>query len=139
MTNEEKEFEKINSEFFDFEDIHYDKIKKGVMQAYLDGQKAGYEQCEKTQPFNDHKCNNCARMTVSQDEYISTKEEQCRDYEEENERLKADLEEAWKHCKAVDDVNAKLRCCGNCKHYPPKTCQYADVCSADYDRWEVKE
>lgn len=34
----------------------------------------------------------------------------------EIEQLKADLEEARSHCKEVDEVNAKLRCCDNCKH-----------------------
>lgn len=63
--------------------------------------------------------------------------------EKENSQLKSDLEEARSHCKAVDEVNAKLRNCVNCKHRPMqptnKMCQYADICSIDYDKWEMKE
>ena len=42
-----------------------------------------------------------------------------------------------------DEVNKKLRNCVNCKHRPMlrtnKMCQYADICSVDHDRWEMKE
>lgn len=51
--------------------------------------------------MTDHKCNECVRMTVSQDEYISAMEDEIHDLEKENEHLKAiwdsytEKEEDW--------------------------------------------
>lgn len=63
--------------------------------------------------------------------------------EEENAQLKADLEEAKKHCKAVDDVNAKLRCCDNCKHVEYDWGDYLRIgkCKTceKLSNWEMKE
>lgn len=74
------------------------------------------------------------------DEYLNV----CRD----NERLKADLEEAWKHCKAVDEVNAKLRNCGNCTKrkldydVENDVCEISGAivyCNGKCSKWEMKE
>lgn len=59
--------------------------------------------------------------------------------EKEYAELKADAGEAWKHCKAVDEVNVKLRCCVNCKHFFDN---YSTCCKLDCtnkDKWEMKE
>lgn len=42
--------------------------------------------------IKDKECNNCIRMTVSQDEYISNLEEQIKDLEKEIEELKNQIE-----------------------------------------------
>lgn len=34
----------------------------------------------------------------------------------QNIALKAEIEELKMHCKAVDDVNERMKCCGNCKY-----------------------
>lgn len=67
-------------------------------------------------------------------------------FEKENERLKADLEEARKHCMAVDDVNAKLKCCGNCNNarYEQGDRVIKGKCIkcnnlSEWELWEVKE
>lgn len=66
----------------------------------------------------------------------------------EIEQLKADLEEARKHCKAVDEVNVKLRCCGNCKHKVECDTQLLDafmknakpkIICKNKSKWEMKE
>lgn len=48
---------------------------------------------------------------------------------EENAQMKVQIE--------------KMKNCVNCKHRPKqptnKLCQYADICSIDYDKWEMKE
>lgn len=70
------------------------------------------------------------------DSHYDEIEEDAKWIAEENAKLKADLEEAQKHCKAVDDVNAKLRCCGNCKH----SCSTMKCFNCvDLSNWEMKE
>lgn len=39
--------------------------------------------------------------------------------------LKHEIDELKAHCKAVDEVNAKMKCCGNCKKI--FICQKADI------------
>lgn len=71
--------------------------------------------------MTDHKCNECVRMTVSQDEYISILEEQ----------------------------NERLKCCGNCKHWNNEGIQkYCVATKPDFlikrrkdicDKWEIEK
>lgn len=55
-------------------------------------------------------------------------------YQEQIEELKA-------HCKAVDDVNEKMKCCGNCENYRfTGTCMIDDeevVGDCICDKWEL--
>lgn len=66
-----------------------------------------------------------------------------KELEKENAQLKADLEEAMKHCKAVDDVNAKLRCCENCSNYRNEWGEqvYEGKCEncTKLSNWEMKK
>lgn len=39
--------------------------------------------------------------------------------------LKHEIDELKAHCKVVDDVNAKMKCCGNCKKI--FICRKADI------------
>lgn len=52
----------------------------------------------------------------------------------ENAELKA-------HCKAVDEVNEKMKCCGNCKKVKYKSPMIDNDCTwcTNLDKWEVKE
>lgn len=50
--------------------------------------------------------------------------------------LKTQIEELKTHCIAVDNVNAKMKNCGNCKHYRKHCC---DTCDENLCAWELKE
>ncbi len=50
--------------------------------------------------------------------------------------LKHEVDELKAHCKAVDDVNAKMKCCGNCKHW--KECNTkGNGCKNHHEKWEL--
>lgn len=57
-------------------------------------------------------------------------------------KLKNEIKELKAHCRAVDDVNAKMKNCVNCKYsedydyYRDKKCC---MCSSKYSKWELKE
>lgn len=57
-------------------------------------------------------------------------------------KLKKEIKELKAHCRAVDDVNAKMKNCVNCKYsedydyYRDKKCC---MCSSKYSKWELKE
>lgn len=42
----------------------------------------------------------------------------------ENEELKAQIEEQKAHCKDVDEVNEKMKCCGNCINFKEQEIRY---------------
>lgn len=65
----------------------------------------------------------------------------------ENCNLKAEIAELKAHCKAVDEVNAKMKCCGNCKHSDTDS-DYCIFCTIkqfyfcaekNYEYWELAE
>lgn len=73
---------------------------------------------------------------------------------EKNKELKAQIEEQKAHCKAVDEVNEKMKFCGNCGHngsdseigengdYTDYTCIQCDDFSTKenpYPNWELAE
>ena len=57
-------------------------------------------------------------------------------------KLKNEIKELKVHCRAVDDVNAKMKNCVNCKYsedydyYRDKKCC---MCSSKYSKWELKD
>lgn len=57
--------------------------------------------------------------------------------------LKQENDELKEHCKAVDEVNIKMRRCQNCKNYPKQPtntlCKYGDSCGKELDKWELAE
>lgn len=60
--------------------------------------------------------------------------------------LKAQIEEQKAHCKAVDDVNEKMKCCENCKNKkgwkgekPCLDCKYNPFGEGKEDKWGLKE
>lgn len=67
----------------------------------------------------------------------------CKDTDEMKiNKLKKEIKELKAHCRAVDDVNAKMKNCVNCKYsedydyYRDKKCC---MCSSKYSKWEQKE
>lgn len=61
--------------------------------------------------------------------------------EKENTELKVQIKELKTHCRAVDDVNAKMKCCGNCKYTSSEEAPYdkCDECDSEYSEWELEE
>lgn len=53
--------------------------------------------------------------------------------------LQKEIEELKAHCKAVDDVNKKMRCCGNCKHVYKDCAKEKDCKQNKYKHWELAE
>lgn len=64
-------------------------------------------------------------------EYVQSLLDKITQLEKENAELKA-------HCKAVDEVNEKMRCCGNCKHVY-EDCVEKDCKQNKYKHWELVE
>lgn len=87
------------------------------------------------------------RERVVPEHYLIEMIEKCKE-------LKAQIEEQKTHCKAVDEMNEKMRCCENCKHngsdseigengdYTDYTCIQCDDFSTKenpYPNWELAE
>lgn len=57
------------------------------------------------------------------------------------------IDEMKAHCKAVDEVNEKMKCCGNCKHntigkYAElycEECRFFGIPNQNMDKWELPE
>lgn len=57
-------------------------------------------------------------------------------------KLKNEIKELKAHCRAVDDVNTKMKNCTNCKygaHYNYYRDKKCCMCSSKYSKWELKE
>lgn len=56
-------------------------------------------------------------------------------------KLENEIEELKAHCRAVDDVNAKMKNCTNCKYASREEGHYdkCDECDSEYSEWELKE
>lgn len=118
--------------------------------GFAEGRKEGYELArkrayERQQDLTDTYIRD-GETIRKQGEEIAELKETFDELKEENEQLKADLKEAWMHCKAVDDVNEKMKCCGNCKHirydYEYSFCELNKNGSypcVNRDKWEMKE
>ena len=120
-----------------------DKKKiKLYLAGLAEGRKEGYEQgvlkdclkvaCPNCKPSVDNYCINCEYAN-----FIIDKDNQISKLQKENTELKA-------HCKAIDEVNEKMRCCGNCKNN--YSCHYESVdelaridCGKDLKSWELAE
>ncbi len=62
--------------------------------------------------------------------------------EKENAELKTQIEELKTHCIAVDNVNAKMKNCVNCKYgedYDYFKSRKCDKCNSKYSKWELKD
>lgn len=66
--------------------------------------------------------------------------------EHDREHNDYELSEAYKtidelkaHCKAVDDVNKKMKCCGNCRKVKYKNPMIENDCTwcINLDKWEL--
>lgn len=135
MTDEEKAREFVENKRlsdaakgYDNLNVYYCGIEEGILYGLSEGRKESAKDLQTAIKANN--------AWLKKDTAL----------EEENERLKADLEEAWSHCKVVDDVNEKMKCCENCKHirydYEYSFCElnknglYPCV---NRDKWELKE
>lgn len=60
-----------------------------------------------------------------------------KEFEKENAKLKAEIEELKTHCRAVDAVNVKMKNCVNCK-YSEDYDYYRDrkccICDSKYSK-----
>lgn len=55
-------------------------------------------------------------------------------------KLKNEIKELKTHCRAVDDVNAKMKNCANCKYlWSEESAEFCDKCDSEYSKWELKE
>lgn len=73
--------------------------------------------------------------------YLAGLKEGRKEFEKENAKLKAEIEELKTHCRAVDAVNVKMKNCENCKN---NTELYDErgkciACGPGYSKWELKE
>lgn len=65
----------------------------------------------------------------------------CKDTDEMKiNKLKKEIKELKAHCRAVDDVNAKMKNCTNCKYsWSEESAEFCDECDSEYSEWELKE
>ena len=55
-------------------------------------------------------------------------------------KLKKEIKELKAHCRAVDDVNAKMKNCTNCKYsWSEESAEFCIECDSEYSEWELKE
>lgn len=73
--------------------------------------------------------------------YLAGLKEGRKEFEKENAKLKAEIEELKTHCRAVDAVNVKMKNCENCKndvwHYLINSSCPCDECNNN-SKWELK-
>lgn len=100
-----------------------EQYAKDVEQAYLDGLRDGRNEQRKLFSKNCVNCNKSKRKTI-------------KELKAQIEKLKSDVVELQSHCIEVDNVNAKMKNCGNCKHCRKHCC---DTCDENLCAWELKE
>ncbi len=125
MTDEEKA-KKYFEDSKDYYDLREPITDRELRQIYLDGLEEGRKEVR----VHETTCVNRLHHV-----------------EKENEELKA-------HCKAVDDINEKMKCCENCEHcgsdkaigengdYADYTCFQCDDLSSKenpYPNWKLAE
>lgn len=135
------------------------KSPKGGKQAYLDGlaegRKTGYEEgykkateraYERQRDLTDtyikdgEKIKHLEKENKISEEIIIGEQQEINELRKENAELKA-------HCKAVDEVNEKMKCCGNCINrglnkddisQPCCDCKYYSS-NKKNDHWEMEK